>query len=191
MPEISDAELKALKDAAKAGEKAQALYDALLPKFQAAEAQLAKLPELEKAVESYKARELDQTYASAGITDAKVRRIFELEYQDLTAPEGKEKPALGDWLSGLRSQADLPAHLKPFLAPAPAGAPAPAAPRAPAGLPDPNKGVKDLTAAKPQFTAEDIDRMSPAEFRAAAPAIAASNPALAGLTNHPLLTPQK
>ena len=192
MPEISQADLDALNAAAKAGEKHKALYDALLPKFQALEASAGKVAALEEQIAGYKTRELDQTFAAQGITDPKVRRIFELEHGDLAAPEGKEKPTIGEWLASLRTQPDLPAHLKPFLPPA--GAPAPAAPppaRAHAGLPDPNKGAKDMAPGGSQFSAERINAMSLEEFKANAPAIAASNPALAGIVNTPVLTPQK
>lgn len=188
MPEISQADLDALNAAAKAGEKYKALHEALLPKFQALEASAGKVATLEEQIAAFKTRELDQTFAAQGITDPKVRRIFELEHGDVVAPEGKEKPALGEWLSSLRSQTDLPAHLKPFLPPA--GAPAPAAPpppRTPAGLPDANKGAKDMAAGGSQFSAQNIDAMTLDQFRANAAAIAASNPALSGITNAPAL----
>jgi hypothetical protein len=188
MPEISEADLKALQDQAKAGARYQALYDGLLPKYTAMEASAGKVAALEEQIAGYKTRELDQTFAAQGITDPKVRRIFELEHGDVVAPEGKEKPAIGEWLTSLRTQADLPAHLKPFLPPA--GAPAPAAPpppRTPAGLPDPNKGAKDMAAGGSQFSAQNIDAMTLDQFRANAAAIAASNPALAGITNAPAL----
>lgn len=181
MPEISDAELKALKDAAKAGEKAQALYEGLLPRWEEASEKLKLLPDLEAQLSQLKAKELDQTYAAHGVTDPKVRKIFDMEYGDLTAEAGKEKPALGEWLSNLRTQTDLPAHLKPFLAPAGAPAPAPAAARTPAGLPDANKGAKDVQAPPTTFSAEAIHNMSLEQFKAAIPAIAASHPALAGI----------
>lgn len=189
MPEISEAELATLKAAAKNAEKYQALYEALLPKHNEATEKLKQLPDLEAQVSQFKARELDQTYASHGVTDPKVRKIFDMEYNDLTAEAGKEKPALGEWLSSLRTQSDLPPHLKPFLAPA--GAPAPAAvpARTPAGLPDANKGAKDVQAPPATFSAEAIHNMSLDQFKAAIPAIAASHPALAGIGN--VLPPNK
>jgi hypothetical protein len=187
MPEISEADLKALQDQAKAGAKAQALYDGLLPKYTALEASASKVATLEEQIAGYKTRELDQTFAAQGITDPKVRRIFELEHGDVVAPEGGEKPAIGEWLTSLRAQADIPAHLKPFLPPAGAPAPAPAAARVAAGLPDPNKGAKDMAAGGSQFSAQNIDAMTLDQFKANAAAIAASNPALAGITNAPAL----
>ena len=192
MPEISQADLDALNAAAKAGEKHKALYDALLPKYQALEAEAGETAALKEQLAAFHARELDQTYATHGVTDPKIRKIFDMEFDELQPEAGKEKPTRGEWLASLRTRTDLPAHLKPFLPPA--GAPAPAAPppaRAPAGLPDTNKGAKDMQPGGTQFSAERINAMSLEEFKANAPAIAASNPALAGIVNTPVLTPQK
>mgnify|MGYP006337662767 CR=1 FL=1 len=191
MPEISDERLKELEAAAKTGEKYKALHDALLPKYQALEAGAGETATLKEQLAAFHAREIDQTYATHGITDPGVRRIFDMEFDELQPEAGKEKPARGEWLSSLRTRTDLPAHLKPFLPPAGAHAPAPAAARVAAGLPDPNKGAKDMQPGGSQFSAEAIRAMTPEQFRANAPAIAASNPALAGMLSSPVLTPQK
>lgn len=189
MPEISEAELATLKAAAKNAEKYQALYDALLPKHNEVTEKLKQLPDLEAQVLQFQAREVEQTYAAHGITDPKLRKIFEMDFDELQPEAGKEKPTRGEWLSSLRTQSDLPPHLKPFLAPA--GAPAPAAvpARTPAGLPDANKGAKDVQAPPATFSAEAIHNMSLDQFKAAIPAIAASHPALAGIGN--VLPPNK
>jgi len=182
MPDISEQELADLRKVAKEGAKAQALYDGLRPQFDDLQKQVATLPELQKQVETYKARELDSTFAQAGVKDAKVRRIFELEYADLQAAEGQEKPALDAWLKGLQeSPADKrPAHLAPFLT-APTVVP-PGAPPPKVGTPDPNKGASQVQGAPAQFSPETVRTWTPEMLKQNAPALEAQYPELKGLS---------
>ena len=189
MPDISDADLKALKDAAKAGEKAQALYDGLKVEYDRLKPLEARLPELEGQIKTFQAERLDSTFKAAGVTDPKVRRIFDLEYQDLQPEAGKEKPALGDWLTGLQAlPADKrPAHLAPFLqAPAAANQTGTSTTiRTPANLPDATKGTQPIQGAGSNFTADAIEKMSPTEYRQNRDAILAST----GINAPPLPAP--
>lgn len=182
--EIEDTELAALRAAAKNAEKFQVQAEALTSKLTAAEALAAKLPELEKVVGEYKTRELDNTFKAAGITDAKVRRYFELEHADVPAdPATGAKPDLGTWLDGLKAMpADKrPVHLAPFIqGPAAGGAGAGGATRVPANLPDANKGAKGVENASGTFTPEQVRNMNVAELQAAWPALQATLPQLQG-----------
>lgn len=176
--EIEDTELAALRASAKAGEKAQALVDGLQGKLTEAQASAGKVADYEAKIKAFEAAQLDSTFKGAGITDPKVRRIFELEHADVAAGADGTKPALDKWLSDLQAQkpADRPAHLAPFL-PAP-GAPA-APPRVAAGLPDASKGALPIQGAPAQFTAEAIKGMSPEQYRSNRSAILAANPEIA------------
>lgn len=181
MPEISAEDLAALQKSAREGAKAQALYDGLRPQFDALQKQVAGIPGLEEQVKAFKAERLNSVFESAGVKDAKVRRIFEMEYEDVQAPEGQEKPTLDAWLKGLQeAPADKrPAHLSPFLtAPvvAPLGAPPPKV-----GTPDPNKGAAGVQGAPSQFSAEAIKGWTQQEFVQNAPALVAQYPELASI----------
>lgn len=179
MAEIPDAELAALRAATKAGERAQALYDGLKVEYDKLKPLETRVPELEAQVKTFQAEKLDATFAAAGVTNPSIRRIFDLEYQELSVEAGKEKPPLADWLAGLRAlPADKrPAHLAPFLTGqgTQANNQTGTQTRTPAGLPDTSKGAQQVQGAGSQFSAEQVKNMSPAEFRANREAILAAN----------------
>jgi hypothetical protein len=177
--EIEDTELAALRASAKAGEKAQALADGLQAKLAEAQASAGKVPDYEARIKAFETAALDSTFKGAGITDPKVRRIFELEHSDVAPAADGSKPVLDKWLSDLQAlpPKDRPAHLAPFLpAPQVAGAPPP---RVAAGLPDASKGALPVQGAPAQFTAEAIKAMSPDQYRENRTAILAANPEIA------------
>jgi hypothetical protein len=185
--EIEDTELAALRAAAKGAEKAQALVDGLQAKLTEAQSAAGKVLDYEARIKAFEAAALDSTFKGAGITDPKVRRIFELEHGDVAADAAGQKPALDKWLSDLQAMPskDRPAHLAPFLpAPQVAGQAAPV--RVAAGLPDASKGVKAVEGAPSQFTAEAIQGMSPEALRQNWPAMQASIPGLSGVALPPL-----
>lgn len=183
--EIDDTELAALRAAAALGknaEKFQAQAEALAGKLTAAEALAARVPELEKLTGEYKARELDNTFKAAGLTDPKVRRVFELDYNDLPVdPATNAKPELGTWLDSLKALPTdkRPIHLAPFIQSPTAGAGG-TQQRVAVGLPDANKGTKGVEGAPGAFTQEQIRNMNPAEMKAAWPALQAMLPQLQG-----------
>ncbi len=191
--EIEDTELNELRKQARDAEKNKALYEATNAKLTEAQAAAAKLPDLEKQLGEFKTRELDGTFAQAGITDAKVRRIFELEHADLAADATTgQKPALGEWLTTMKALPPdkQPAHLAPFLR-NPAATPAPGASQSTKGTPPPdaNKGAQQVNGAPPAYTPEQIANMSDADFAKSLPALQAAHPELRGL-RLPQSTPQ-
>lgn len=179
MPEISEQELAELRKAAKEGAKAQALYDGLKVEYDKLKPLEARVPELESQVKAFHAEKLDGQFKAAGVTDPKIRKIFEMEYADLQAAEGQEKPALDAWLKSLQeSPADKrPAHLAPFLA-APPAAGAAGAPPPRVAAPDVNKGASGVQGAPSQFTPEMISKWTPEQLRQNASALEAQFPGL-------------
>jgi len=176
--EIEDTELAALRASVKAGEKAQALVDGLQGKLTETQAAVGKVADYEARIKAFETAQLDSTFKGAGITDPKVRRIFELEHADVAPGADGAKPALDKWLSDLQAMPakDRPAHLSPFL-PAPGAVVAP--PRVAAGLPDASRGALPVQGAPAQFTAEAIKGMSPEQYKANRSAILAANPEIA------------
>lgn len=170
MVEIDDAELKTLRTNAAGFVKQTAIAEALRGELTTAQASAARVPALEAEVGTFKAAQLDSTFAAAGVTDAKVRKVFQLEFDEQAAVDGGEKD-IGKWLTGLQGmEADKrPAHLAPFIkAPATgsdAGGGAGGAgtgTRAP--LPNADKGTKVVQGAPPAFTGEQIGAMDDATF---------------------------
>ena len=120
-------ERDALKATVKETQKKAALYDALAPEYEAVKAELEAVAPLKAEMETLRKERVDTAYTSVGITDPKIRRIVELDFdeqkdaddgvKDIAAFLGKVKEA-------------PPAHLAPFFkvpvaAPAPVVAPAP------------------------------------------------------------------
>ena len=116
MIEIDDKELGELRKQANAGAKSTALAEALQDQLKTAKEAAARVPDLEAQIGQFRTAQVDQTFNGAGLTDAKVRRVFQLEFDEQAAAEGGEKE-LGKWLGGLQAlEADKrPAHLAPFL----------------------------------------------------------------------------
>lgn len=116
------AERDALKATVKETQKAAALYEALRPEFDRVKAELEAVAPLKQEMETLRRERIDAAYTSVGITDAKIRRIVELDFdeqkdaddgvKDIAAFLGKVKEA-------------PPAHLAPFFKPAAASTPAP------------------------------------------------------------------
>lgn len=186
--EIEDTELADLRKQAREAEKNKALYEATNAKLTEAQTVAAKVTDLEKQLGEFRTRELDSTFSGAGIVDAKVRKIFELEYADLAADATTgQKPALGEWLSSMKALAPdkQPAHLAPFLkggAQTP-GQQTPGQQTQTRGTPAPdaNKGAQQVNGAPPAFTPEQIKNMSDAEFAKNLPALQSAHPELRGI----------
>lgn len=181
--EIEDTELADLKKAAAAGARSAALADALRGELDTAKAGLGKLKDLEAQVATLAAEKLDAVYSGAGITDAKIRRVFDLEFEELSAAEGGPKD-LGKWLGELKADpTKAPAHLSPFLsqAKAPAGG-AGGGQRSP--LPNGNRGAAGgVDASTDTFSAEQIEKMTPQELQAVMPTLVQQHPELAALAS--------
>jgi len=192
MVEIDDNELAKLRKDAAAGTKATAALEAFQGKLKAAEEAAARVPALEAEVGQFKAAQLDATFKGAGIEDPKVRKLVQMEFDEQAATDGGEKD-LGKWLSGL--QAMEPDKRPPLLAPfiktpaaGTAGAGAGAGGNA-AGtkvdLPNLDKGAKGVQGAPAAVTAEQIARMTPAEFAKNFETLKAQIPGLANITRPP------
>lgn len=157
--EIDDKELADLRKAAKDAAKAVAQAEALAGQLTEARAGATRLAELEEQAKGWQAERLEATFTGAGIKDAKVRRVFQLEFDEQAAVEGGEKD-LGKYLASVQAlPADKrPAVLAPFLgAPGKPGAANPAGPGQRTGvIPADSKGAKDLEGAPPEFTPESI-----------------------------------
>lgn len=185
--EIEDTELAELKKQATASAKATALAEALKGELDKAKAGETRLKELEAQAATWAAEKLDATFTAAGIADAKIRKVFQLDFDEQAAEATGEKD-LGKWLTGLRElPADKrPAHLAPFLA-APGNVAAGAgqggagtgAKRDPVKLPDPNKGAGNPAGSNTVFSPEAVAKMGPEEFRANFAALKAQIPELA------------
>jgi hypothetical protein len=140
----------------------------------------------------------DKAFAGKGIDDGKVRRYFELDFEEQRQTKDGEAD-FGKWLSGLDGEKSP--HLAPFLKPA-------------AGqgqqqqgqgqqqqqgqnqqqqgqgqqqqtqrrdMPNTNKGAGAGQQGGVSFTPEQIASMTDEQFIAAMPALRASNPELAGM----------
>lgn len=183
--EIEDTELADLRKAAAAATKATARAEALEGQLTEARKGESRLKELEAMTATLQAEKLDAVYQGAGVSDAKIRRVFELEWEEVSQAEGGPKD-LATWLGELKADpAKAPAHLAPFL-----GAAAPAAGKGgPAGgqrapLPNANKGAGPGPGADTgTFSAEQIEKMTPAELAAALPAITQQYPELAAFAS--------
>jgi len=197
MAEIDDKELAELRKQANNAAKNAAMVEALQAKLATAETAAARVAELEAEVTTFKAAQVEATFTGAGISDAKIRRVFQLEFDEQAAGEGGQKD-LGAWLKGLvEAPADKrPAHLAPFL-PAPGKAAGGAGGNG-AGtgagqrrgvLGDENKNTRGVEDPAPEFTPEKIASMTPQEFAAALPRLAQAEPALAGFQLPPSLRP--
>lgn len=180
MAEIDDKELAELRKQAAAGAKAAAQAEALQGQLSALQAEAGKVKSLEEQLTTLRAAQVDATFTAAGITDAKVRRFFELEHAEVAAAEGGEKD-LGKWLSGLQAlEPDKrPAHLAPFLGRPAQGASAGGGQRTAAPPANGDKGAKGPAADAPTYTAEAIAKMGPEEFQQNFAAIAKEFPDVA------------
>lgn len=127
--------------------------------------QVAELQGQAAARDAAHAREM--AFAGAGLADPSVREVFGLHF-DRQAGAGEKDAA--KWLQTLAAD---PAKAPPVLA---ALLPKPAAPGAPV-LPN-TAGAKAPAGAPPALSAEQIQKMSPAEFAKSWGAIAAANPEL-------------
>ncbi len=109
------AENATLKTTIKETQKAAALYEALRPEYDKVKAELEAVAPLKAEMETLRKERIDTAYSSVGITDPKIRRIVELDFdeqkdaddgvKDISAFLGKVKEA-------------PPAHLAPFFKPA-------------------------------------------------------------------------
>lgn len=188
MPEITDAELAEYKKACKAVEKAKleaSLAKDALKKAQdaTAAAKSAGEAELAKVRAGY---ERGSVFDKSGVEDAKVRRYFELDFEEQAARDGGESD-FAKWFGAL--DAEKAPHLAPFL-PTPtddAGGGAtdtkPAAGGGGGRLPNTATGGR-APASSGAFTAEKVAAMTTAEFAANRDAIALAHPEL-GLTPLP------
>jgi hypothetical protein len=137
----------AAKDAAlteaKEARKKATLYDALQPAYDSLVAESAGLAEMKKTIADMKAAQVDAAYTTAGITNPRIRKVFEMEFEEQAAADDGEKD-LGAYLGKLVALpvADRPPHLAPFLS-----APAAAAAASPAAMPAP--GTINPSAAAP------------------------------------------
>lgn len=179
--EIEDTELAELRKAAKDAEKALARAEALAGQLTEAQKGTTRLAELEEQAKGWAAERLDTTFKAAGISDPKIRKVFNLEFEEQATVDGGEKD-LGKWLEGLTAlPADKrPAHLAPFL-PKPGVGGNDASKRSPANLPDPNKNTGPAAGSDPPYTAEAVEQMTADEFRAHIPALTKVVPQLAGV----------
>lgn len=171
MAEIDDEELAALR-------KNAALYEGLLPKYTDAETKLKDLVPLQERVKALEGEKLESVWTGAGITDPKVRRIFQLEFDEQAAGDAGEKD-LGAFLTGLKAlEADKrPAHLAPFLTSPGATGGAGGGQGGQGGnagqgagqrtnvLPNSGKGAKEVEGAPPDLTPEKVLGTSSEEFR--------------------------
>jgi hypothetical protein len=132
----------------------------------------------------YEAEAAERVWKDVGIEEPDVRAAFQWQYGQLPA-DGK--PEFGEWIGSLSADpAQAPTVLRPFLgAGKPQGAP-PAAVQPQATprdqrpkVPDANAGARPVQPAAAAFTAEQVKRMTPAEFMANLPALRASNPQVA------------
>lgn len=122
---------------AKAAEKNAALYEAMAPEVETLRSKVAELPTLQERLATLEKERTEAVYSAHGVTNPKVQRVFQLEFDEQASAENGEKD-LGKWLTSLKTAAPeaRPVHLAPWLG-APAAAPAtpatpanPAAPRA-------------------------------------------------------------
>lgn len=188
MAEIDDKELADLRAKARNADKLQAQLDALNTRIPGLEQAAARVTELETEVNGHRARALDATYEGVGIKDPKVRRLFQMEFDEQAAAEGGVKD-VGAYLKGL---VDLPAdqrpaHLAPFL-PKPGAAAGTG--QAGAGqqgqgrtgvVPNADKGVKaGVDASADAITPDAIAKMGASELAATYARLQAANPGLYG-----------
>jgi hypothetical protein len=110
--------------------------------------------------------ETERELFSRGITDQEGMDFVRMAYDRLPA-EGR--PALGEWLAGDK----LPKAVRAYMPEASASAPAPTAPAVQTTPPPPaNAGVTNAPSGAPsQYSAEAIQRMTSAEYKAARAAI--------------------
>ncbi len=189
MVEIDDKELAELRKTATAGAKATAALDAFQGELKTAKEAAARVPALEAEVGQFKAAQLDGVFKGAGIEDPKVRKLVQMEFDEQAATDGGEKD-LGKWLGGLQAMEPekRPPLLAPFIkTPAAAGAAGNAA-GAGAGaggqnveLPNLDKGAKGVQGAPAAVTAEQIERMSTADFAKNFETLKAQIPGLANV----------
>ena len=184
MPEITDTELAEFKRLSKLG----TAYEALKPQFDQLTEQVKAIPALQQEVAGFKAAKLDGAFKSAGIEDAKVRKLVQMEFDEQATAEGGHKELEGylAHLQGLEPD-KRPAILAPFIKAAPAGdagagAGAGAGNPAKPGLPNVDKGAKGVEGAPAGITAEQVAKMSPADFVKNYQAIQAQVPALANVS---------
>lgn len=155
------AERDGLKATVKETQKKAALYDALEPEYARVKSELEAVAPLKSEMETLRKERVDAAYTSVGITDPKIRRIVELDFdeqkdaddgvKDIAAFLGKVKEA-------------PPAHLAPFFVkpaapPPPAAVATPGTPARPNVLPPPAApAVPPPAAAKmtPQQAAEAV-----------------------------------
>jgi hypothetical protein len=116
---------------AKGLRKSAAAYDALKPAYDELVTKSAGLDELRSTVATLKAEKVDAIYNAAGIRDAKIRKLVEMEFDEQATADGGEKD-VASYLAKLQALpvAERPAILAPFLAapPAPGAGVPPAAP---------------------------------------------------------------
>lgn len=196
MPDVTidDKELAELKKLAGSATKTSAALEALQGELTTAKAAAARVAALEAEVGTYKAAQLDQTFVSAGITDAKVRRVFQLEFDEQAAEATGEKD-LGKWLGALQTmEADKrPALLAPFIKAAgaggqPAGTGAAGAAGA-GGLPNADKGAREVQGAPTSITVESIEKMDNESFAANFAKLKAAIPGMQGFELPPGFRP--
>ncbi len=139
------AERDALKVTVKETQKKAALYDALVPEFDRVNAELEAVAPIKAEMETLRKERVDSAYASVGITDPKIRRIVELDFdeqkdaddgvKDIAAFLGKVKEAPPAHLAPFFTKpAATPAAVVPVLVPPPARSnvlPPPATPAVP------------------------------------------------------------
>lgn len=127
-----NAQILALTNEVKETKRKAAAYDALEPQWQEAQTKLAELPTLAERLKAYETEKIDGIYTAAGVTNDKVRKLFQMEFDEQASTETGEKD-LGKWIAATRAlPADQrPVLLAPFLggpaAPVPVPAAAPAA----------------------------------------------------------------
>jgi len=186
MPEVDEAELKALRAAAAALAKAERERDAFREQSTTTAAALA-------AAKAAHATEVEAVRTAAtrgavldkaGIADPKVRGWFEAEYAEAAQAAGDKAPAFDAWIGALT--AETAPHLAPWLprpatgAAAGSGGTTTTTGAAAAGSTTAKTGSTTVAggnpAAAPVFTAESIAKMTAAEFRANLPAIQAAHP---------------
>jgi hypothetical protein len=150
----------------------------------------------------------EKAFAGRGIEDTKIRRYFELDFEEQKAAKDGEAD-FGKWLASLEGD-KVPAHLSPFLKPAAAGQGQQQQGQSQQqqsqqqgqqqqgqqqqgqqrrDMPNTNKGAGAGQQGGVSFTPEQIASMTDEQFIAAMPALRASNPELAGMFVPGVTTP--
>jgi hypothetical protein len=104
-----------LKATVKETQKKAALYDALAPEFDRVNAELEAVAPLKAEMEALRKERVDGAYTSVGITDPKIRRIVELDFDEQKDADDGVKD-IAAFLGKVKGAP--PAHLAPFFKPA-------------------------------------------------------------------------